>query len=258
MPPIVADVAAASVLCVMEPWSAGAWAAQGRWRRLLAEFGDELAIAYEMAPPAPQPGRWALAWLDAAEASGMPVDVRRLLDGPGPPNPVPAALAVVAVAEQGDPGRYLRVLQETIFLSRRSVERGDALLDLAREAGGLDLRTLEVAFGSNAIVEGLGAQRERAAARGSLPCIVVDDGEQIPMDAPYERWRAALLAAGAEPSPLPDVDGALRRFGAMATAEVAEVCALPGPRAAAELWSRAMTWQVTPRRVPGGELWTAA
>ncbi len=258
MAPIVADVAAVPVTLVADPWSAAAWGAQPRWRRLLAQFGEALTIRYVMAPAPRDPGGWALAWLDEAERSGMPVDVRRLLTGRAP-NPVPAALAVVAVGEQGDPGPYLRALQEAIFLSRRSVERGDGLLELAREAGGVDLPTLELAFGSSAVVEQLGAERERAAALPA-PCVVLGDQPPVGLAEPYERWEGAARAAGAEPAPLPDVDGALRRFGPMTTAEVAAVCGLPGPRAAAELWARAMDWRVTPQPMgaPHVALWTAA
>ena len=55
---------------------------------------------------------------------------------------------------------------------------------------------------------------------------------------------------------------ALRRhsavFGSMATAEVAAVCDLPGPRAPAELWRLATEWRVAARPVGSGELWTVA
>jgi hypothetical protein len=71
--------------------------------------------------------------------------------------------------------------------------------------------------------------------------------------------RAAALAAGAAPDGgLPGVEDALRRFGRMATPEVAAVCDLPGPRAAAELWRLASEWRVRPDRVLTGELWAAA
>ena len=72
--------------------------------------------------------------------------------------------------------------------------------------------------------------------------------------------RAAALAAGAEPGAdgFPGPEAALRRFGALATPELAAACDLPGPRAPAELWRLALEWRVRPRRVPGGELWEAA
>jgi hypothetical protein len=44
----------------------------------------------------------------------------------------------------------------------------------------------------------------------------------------------------------------------MATAEVAAVCELPGPRAAAELWRLATEWRVRAERVLTGELWHVA
>jgi hypothetical protein len=56
----------------------------------------------------------------------------------------------------------------------------------------------------------------------------------------------------------PGVEEALRRFGRLATPEVAAACDLPGPRAPAELWRLALEWRVRPQRVPGGELWEPA
>ena len=55
----------------------------------------------------------------------------------------------------------------------------------------------------------------------------------------------------------PGVEEALRRFGTLATAEVAAVCDLPGPRAAAELWRLAGEWRVRSERRLTGELWSA-
>jgi hypothetical protein len=71
-----------------------------------------------------------------------------------------------------------------------------------------------------------------------------------------ESLRAAALAAGASPGPLPGVEEALRRFGRMATPEVAAACGLPLVRAAAELWRLALEWRVRHQPVLAGELWT--
>ena len=68
------------------------------------------------------------------------------------------------------------------------------------------------------------------------------------------------MAAGAAPAggDPPTPEEALRRFGRMATPEVAAVCGLPGPRAAAELWRLAEAWRVRPERRLTGELWSLA
>ena len=79
-------------------------------------------------------------------------------------------------------------------------------------------------------------------------------------DASYEQWRAAALAAGAEPDPArrPDPLAALRRFGRMATVEVEAVCDLSEQSASAELWRLAAEGRVRPLRVLTGPLWEPA
>jgi hypothetical protein len=82
--------------------------------------------------------------------------------------------------------------------------------------------------------------------------------------ADYGSLRAAAVAAGASASsaaagaPAPSVEDALRQFGSMATAEVAAVCELPGPRAPAELWRLALEWRVRAERFGTGYLWSPA
>jgi len=226
---------------------------------LAARFGDTCARAIEC--------------VEASAESGMPIDPRIYLQE-SPSSSHPAGLAVAAVAEQRDPTPYLRRLREAILLERRRMDNGPALLDLARETGGLDLDRLRIDFGSNAIVEAFGEQLERArsvdarhhepgAGRVKLPSIEfrAPDGSVhgVYGHRPWAEWRDAAVAAGATPVPArPDPEAALRAFGRLTTAEVAAACDLPGPRAPAELWRLALEWRVTPRRVVGGELWTAA
>jgi predicted DsbA family dithiol-disulfide isomerase len=272
----VDDVSVVSVTYFTDPFCPWSWAAEPARRRLEVEFGDGLRITYViggMAQSLQDPAAFARTWLDAAAESGMPVDPRGILEDP-PASTNPAGLAVKAVAEQGQDrvGPFLRRLREAIMVERRPLDRGDPLLDAAREAGGLDIDRLKIDFGSNAIVEALGADFERARAvdgsrhgdnlgRVVLPSLEFagENGATgaVYGPAPYERWREAALAAGAEPvdGGPPGVEEALRRFGELATAEVAAACDLPTPRAAAELWRLALEWRVRPRRVLGGELW---
>jgi putative protein-disulfide isomerase len=239
------------------PWS---WAAEPHLRRLQVEFGDSVRITFVIVGlhrtiEARDAGALALATVDAAAESGMPADPRVFLRDP-PSSTHPAGLAIAAVAEQRDPAPYIRRLREAILLERRRMDTAPALLDAAREAGGMDLDRLRVDFGSNAIVERFGADLERG--RGvTTPAYRFGDGPLVEGYGPYERIREAALAAGAEPSEdgRPGVEDALRGFGAMATAEVAATCDLAGPRAPAELWRLALEWRVKPRRVTGGELW---
>src|SRR4051812_13091707 len=96
------------------PWS---WALEPSLRRLQTEFGDALQFEYVMAGmgDALQDGpHMALQALEAADRSGMPVDVRIWLRDP-PTSSQAAGMAVKAVSEQGDPGPYLRRLREGFF-----------------------------------------------------------------------------------------------------------------------------------------------
>jgi predicted DsbA family dithiol-disulfide isomerase len=192
----VADVGTVSISYFTDPFCPWSWAAEPGWRRLQAEFGDQVTITYVISGlggTQPDP----LEWLEASAASGMPVDPRGLMSEP-PASTNPAGLAVKAVAEQADPGPFLRRLREAIFVERRRMDRGDALLDVAREtAPALDLGALKIAFGSHGPVESLGADFERAGGR-PRPSLEVG-GAVVDGRAPYADWRAALQAAGAEP-----------------------------------------------------------
>ena len=204
----------------------------------------------------------AREWLAASAASGMPVDPRLWLEG-GPSTSYPACISVVAAAEQGDPGAYLRAVREGFAVRRRRLDHAEAFEGVARELGSLDLDRFRIDMSSHAILEGFGADLERARGielptiefRGEGDATVTVTGAQ-----PYETYRDAARQAGAVASgaPRPTVEEALRRFRTMATVEVAAVCDLPGPRAPAELWRLASEWKVRAEPTLGGEIWSLA
>jgi hypothetical protein len=245
------------------------------------EFGASLEVTWVMGGLAREfedlPGL-VMSWLDHAAESGMPIDPR-IWDGESPRSSYPACIAFRAAAEQGPEAgeRYLRALREGFMCHRRKLDGPEALMEQAR-AVGLDLQRFRIDLESNAILESFGNDLEASrtipdaaraaglAAEGShgssverlqFPALRFGDDHWVGGDHPYEAWREAAIAAGAAPSeePLPDVPGALRRFGSIATAELAAVCDLPGPRAGAEVWRLASDWRV--KRVPvlGSELW---
>ena len=212
--------------------------------------------------------------LEASAASGMPVDVRLWLAAP-PRSSHPACLAVTAAAEQGDPASYLRRLREGFMCRRRKLDTADALIEEARAVPGLDVERLRLGLASHGVLEAFAADLDRCGAvsaehnvagtgRVKLPSLefVAADGAVHGVYGPsdYGALRAAAVAAGA-PAVLDgprSVEDALRRFGTMATAEVASVCDLPGPRAPAELWRLATEWRVRAERVGTEYLWSLA
>lgn len=244
-----------------DPLSPSCWAAESALRRLSWEFGDTVEVSFVttgmLRQATPERARaLAVETVGVMESAGVPADPRVWLEDP-PSSSYPACIAVHAVAEQADPGPFLRRVREAVLLERRRMDSAAALLEAAREVGGIELERLRIDLGSHALLERFGEDLERGRD-APLPAVSFDGGDAV-TGWRWEEWREAALRAGAEPSAgPPPVDVALRRFGAMTTAEVAVVCDLPGPRAAAELWRLALEFRVTPRRVVGGELWRLA
>jgi putative protein-disulfide isomerase len=261
----------------MCPWS---WAIEPALRKLAVEFGGGLEVRYVMCGMAREirdTGPFVSEMLEAADRSGMPVDARLWLAAP-PRSSHPACLAVKAASEQGDPiglGFYLRRLREGLLCRRRKLDTADALIEEARTVPGLDVEKLRLGLASHGVLEAFAGDLDRCGAvspehhsaggdRVKLPSLefVGADGEAHGVYGPtdYGTLRAAAVAAGATPTsdPTLSVDEALRRFGTMATAEIALVCDLPGPRAPAELWRLALEWRVRPERLGTGYLWSPA
>jgi len=247
------------------PWS---WAQEPELRRLEVQFGEGLSFTYVMAglarefEPSPGPMR---AWLDAAAASGMPVDVRLWLDAP-PASSYPACMAVKAAAEQGLEGAYLRLLREGFAFARRKLDTADALVGEARKVPGMDVQRFGVDLGSHAIVEAFGADLDLAREFGGgerppLPAIEFrGPGAQTRVLGPSSDWAAAAEEAGARRAAAgsPSPEQALARWGHLTTPEVAAACDLPGPRAPERLWALASAWRVRAEHRPGGEVWSGA
>lgn len=243
-----------------DPACIRSWALEPALRRLQVQFGAEVEITYVMGGLAREfgPSEGIVAdWLEVAAASGMPVDPRLWLASP-PRSSYPAGMAVKAAAEQGLQEPYLRRLREGLMVERRKLDHAEVFVAEAREVPGMNIDRFTVDLGSHAILEAFGADLERGRGH-ELPSLAVGD-QVVAGLQPYEAYRDAVLAAGVTPAagPEPGIEDALRRFGRMATVEVAAVCGLPGPRAAAELWRLAQEWRVRHERRLTGDLWSLA
>jgi putative protein-disulfide isomerase len=259
-----------SVRYYTDPACPVSWACEPALRSLMVEFAPDLRITYVMGGLARQysgdPGERAEEWLRQGERSGMPVDPRLWSEGPIASS-YPACMAVKAAAEQADDGgyAYLRAVREGLMCFRRKLDTTEALVEEARGAG-LDAARFRIDLESHATVEAFGADLEETrglpAEGDELPVLAVGDGDErrlVSGSDPYEAWRDAVQAAGAEPGgDRPAALDAVRRFGRVAPAEVEAVCDLPGPRAHAELWALASEWRVKPVRVLTGWLFELA
>jgi putative protein-disulfide isomerase len=259
----------------------------------MVEFGNSLSWTYVMGglsrafTDTPDGGdkayRWLLThWLDVSETGGMPVDPRLWSEGPIKSS-YPACMAVKAAAQQSTDGgyAYLRALREGLFCFRRKLDNTEALVEEARGAA-LDVQRFRVDLASHGTVEAFGADLEAARVipddarelggtsrhggpeRLTFPTMAFhgEDGSvrRVYGFSPYEEYREAALATGAEPtgSEPPGVLEAVKRFGRMAAREVEAVCELPEPRAQAALWGFASDWKLRPLRVLTGYLWETA
>ena len=266
-------------------WS---WGTEPRLRRLQWEFGERLEIRPVMGGLARlldvDAHREHLGgWLEAAAETGMPCDPRLWLRNPIS-STYPACQAVRAAAEQGpDAGlRYLRRLREGLFCERKQLDHAAALIAEAGPAG-LDRERFEIDLRSHAITEAFGADLDevrdppaQARAGGhvkelggghervSFPSMVFvgEQGERAGVfgPQPYEAYREAALAAGAEPteSGPPEPLEAIARFTRCATRELEELTGRPRPLVEAELWGLAREWRVKPIPVLTGTLWELA
>jgi putative protein-disulfide isomerase len=279
------------------PWS---WGSEPKLRRLIWEFGDGLRFTFVMGGLARSYGPayrdWESGvgsgpdcfadlmaqWLEVTGESGMPTDPR-IWTGNPIGSSYPACQAVKAAAEQGPEAahRYLRRLREGLMTERKKLDHTEALVGEAGPAG-LDVERFRIDLGSHAITEAFAADLDEVRNppdeardagkvgeteghdRVSFPSAVFRDGSGSETGVwgwqPYEAYRKAALAAGAEPatSQLPDPVAAIERFGRCASRELEELTGRPGPVLRAELWGMARDWKLRPVGVLGGTFWELA
>jgi hypothetical protein len=218
-------------------------------------------------------------WLEAAAESGMPTDPRIWARNPIA-STYPACQAVKAAAEQGPDlaYRYLRRLREGLMTERKKLDHAEALIGEAGTAG-LDVERFRIDLGSHAITEAFAADLDEVRSpppeareagkvgeteghhRVSFPSALFRDGDGSQRGVwgwrPYDDYRDAAIAAGAEPAQSRQADPieAIERFGRCAGRELEELTGKPGPVLQAELWTLARDWRLRPVGVLGGTFW---
>jgi protein-disulfide isomerase-like protein with CxxC motif len=272
----------------MEPAIRGLMVSFGdalRWRFVMGGLGRDLLD--DGSGPSRQlgsatTGRLVREWLTAADVSEAPLDPLLWFESPLR-STFPACMAVKAAAEQGTDGgyRYLRRVREGILCERRRLDHAEPLVEEAR-ATGLDVERFRIDLRSHGITEAFAADLDATAAlaekqpadgdaRGSrtvagavLPTLVISNeaGERRVLVGLHglAECRTAVeeLGTRSRGDRAPTPEGLMEQFGRVTTTEVSQICELPGPRAAAELWRLAGEWKIRARRCLTGELWEKA
>jgi putative protein-disulfide isomerase len=283
-----------------DPASSWSWGSEPKLRRLMWEFGEQLEFTWVMGGLARQYGPdyrdqeagigsgvdcfadLMAHWLDVAAESGMPIDPRIWNQNPIS-STYPACQAVEAAAEQGSEAAYgyLRRLREGLMTGRKKLDHLEALIGEAGPAG-LDVQRFRIDLSSNAITEAFAADLdevrnppEEARAAGKVSQTEGHDRLSFPSAVfgaergskhgvwgwqPYEAYREAALAAGAEvvANRRPESLEAVDHFGPCTTRELEELTGKPRPVLEAELWALARDWKLRPAAVAGGTIWEPA
>jgi predicted DsbA family dithiol-disulfide isomerase len=276
------------------PWS---WGIEPSVRKLMVEFGDALGWTFVMGGLVRDLsragtdragaglelvyGRLIREWLISADHTGMPLDPLLWVESPIASS-YPACMAVKAAGDQATDGgyRYLRRLREGLICERRKLDHVEALVEEARKVG-LDVERFRIDLRSHGTTEAFGADLEdpaRLAESGAAPderfLSRTNGGAPIPALAfsgeggerwvigfqPYEAFREAALAAGAEPqrtTPM-TVEEAIAGFDRVSGKEVEVLCELAPPRAGAELFRLAEQWKARSVWSMTGYMWESA
>jgi putative protein-disulfide isomerase len=220
-----------------DPACSWSWGTEPKLRRLMWEFGDELAFEWVMGGLARAYGSeyrdeeagitgdrdcfdgLMSHWLDVSGETGMPIDPRLWRRSPIS-STYPACQAVKAAAEQGRERAYgyLRRLREGLMCELRKLDHAEALVGEAGPAG-LDVERFRIDLASHAITEAFAAdldevrsppaeareagqvRRTEGHERVSFPSALFLGGDGTRRGVwgwqPYETYREAALAAGA-------------------------------------------------------------
>lgn len=222
-----------------DPWSVWCWAIEPQLRRLRERHGDTVrfevrlgAIVETPVPPDFPREDVRRMFYAARRSSGMPLDpdvVLRPWAGTTVRAGIAAKAAALASPEKAE--AYLRRLREAALVEAQDIENVEVQEALAREVG-VHATAFREALESEEAVREFYSDQAEGRVRGvtGFPTVTFRNAQGVEVGVggfqPTEAYEAALLrVSGARfvDSPTPDIIDLLRRWGRMATVEVAEV-----------------------------------
>lgn len=263
-----------------DPDCAWCWATEPKIKKIKEEYGGQVGIIYRMGGLLERwdnfydplngishPEQVAPHWVEVAKRTGMPIDENIWFEDP-PTSTYPGCIAYKAALFQGTSlaESYLRLLREAVMTERRNIARENVLFGLAEEIG-LDMDHFREAFLTGPAQGAFYEDLREARGRGikSFPTFVIRNsiGHEITLTGfrPYPDYENAMKRLATEPihkMPLLPIIDFIRKYGHVATEEVARVYEIAPAAAFAELSVLSETGAVIKEEKAGGQFWAPA
>jgi len=135
------------IIFYTDPLCCWSWAFEPQWRRLQYELYEHLVFRNVMTGLLPswkqyndpvysvsRPQQMGPVWLQASEASGMPMQHKIWVTDP-PASSYPACIAIKSIELQSRPAanRYLRMLREAVMLQGQNIAKQEVLVQVAEK-----------------------------------------------------------------------------------------------------------------------------
>jgi putative protein-disulfide isomerase len=135
------------IIFYTDPLCCWSWGFEPQWRRLQFEYGEQIVCRYVMTGLLPswknysdpiysvsRPQQMGPVWMEASEASGMPINSRIWVEDP-PASSYPACIAVKSLGLQSQWAaiKYLRMLREAVMLEQKNIAKQEILTQVAEK-----------------------------------------------------------------------------------------------------------------------------
>lgn len=223
----------------IDPLCPECWALEPTLKKLQMEYDNYLTIRHVMSTKLKAlnsvnkdtPSNIAEVWKETASRSGMSCDEDIWFEDPIS-SPYAASVAIKAAELQSRRAglKYLRKLQENVFLEKRNISKEEVLIQIAEESG-IDVdefkKDLHSEMASKAFQCDLKISREMEVDKS--PTIVFfneqidEEGLKVTGIYPYEIYvqiLSDLLQQNVEPKPLPSIETFMRQYNFVASREI--------------------------------------
>jgi len=260
-----------------DPDCSWCWATEPLIKKIKEEYIGQIRLTYRMGGllekwdnffdslnQIGRPEQVAPHWVEVAKRSGMPIDEKIWYEDP-PTSTYPGCIAYKAALFQDELRAeiYLRRLREAVLTERRNISREGVLFELAEEVG-LDMDKFREAFLTGPAQEAFMEDLREARGRGinGFPSLVMRNslGQEITLVGyrPYKDYEIAmkrLATTALHKMPLLSIVDFVRKYGHVATEEVARVYEIDRDTALTELAKLIETGEVKKEEKAGGEFW---